>query len=186
MPLKQASFNFDFEPEEKPAEPEKPSMLAEPLPELEKMQTGEPIDVEFRGAKPGTDRKSTRGRIRISDMNAAAVLAEIPDDETIAQKRYYSIGEVSVMFKVNASLLRFWESEFSILKPKKNGKGDRFFRPEDIRNLKLIYHLLRERKYTIEGARDFMKNSRNAERKFELIDSLKSLRGFLLELKANA
>lgn len=130
-------------------------------------------------------KKSTRGRMKLSDMDADNVLQEIPDDETLAQKSYYSIGEVSTMFQVNQSLLRFWETEFSILKPKKNGKGDRFYRPEDIRNLKMIYHLLRERKYTIDGAREFMKNSKHAERKFELINSLKSLKNFLTELKAN-
>jgi DNA-binding transcriptional MerR regulator len=88
------------------------------------------------------------------------------------------------MFKVNHSLIRFWENEFDILKPKKNGKGDRFFRPEDVKNLKLIYHLLRERKYTIEGAKEFLKNNKYAEKKFEIIESLKNLRGFLFELKA--
>jgi DNA-binding transcriptional MerR regulator len=88
------------------------------------------------------------------------------------------------MFKVNHSLIRFWENEFDILKPKKNGKGDRLFRPEDVKNLKLIYHLLRERKYTIDGAKEFLKKSKNADSKFETIESLKNLRSFLHELKA--
>jgi DNA-binding transcriptional MerR regulator len=98
---------------------------------------------------------------------------------------YYSIGTVADMFKVNQSLLRFWENEFDILKPKKNGKGDRLFRPEDVKNLKLIYHLLRERKYTLEGAKDFLKHNKKAEQRFAMIESLKKMKGFLNELKAN-
>jgi DNA-binding transcriptional MerR regulator len=87
------------------------------------------------------------------------------------------------MFKVNHSLIRFWENEFDILKPKKNGKGDRFFRPEDIKNLKLIYSLLRERKFTIDGAKEFLKKNKHAEKKFEIIESMKNLQAFLHELK---
>ena len=109
-------------------------------------------------------KKNTRGRMKLSDMDGAVDLVEVPDDEQLFQKRYYNIGVVSEMFKVNVSLIRFWENEFDILKPKKNGKGDRLFRPEDIKNLQLIYHLLREKKYTIEGARDFLKkNKKNSE-----------------------
>jgi len=88
------------------------------------------------------------------------------------------------MFQVNASLLRYWESEFDILKPRKNRKGDRFFRPDDIKNLQRIHHLLRERKYTIEGARAFLKASRKSGEKFEAVETLKKIKGFLLELKA--
>jgi DNA-binding transcriptional MerR regulator len=89
------------------------------------------------------------------------------------------------MFKVNASLIRYWENEFDILQPKKNAKGDRHFRPEDVKNLKLIHHLLRERKYTIEGAKEFLKNNKTAAEKFEMIKSLQKLKSFLLELKAS-
>ncbi|MDQ2720336.1 MAG: MerR family transcriptional regulator [Bacteroidota bacterium] len=89
------------------------------------------------------------------------------------------------MFKENTSLIRYWENEFSILKPKKNKKGDRFFRPEDIKNLKMIYHLLRERKYTIEGAKEFLKNNKAAGEKHEMIESLEKIKLFLLELKNN-
>jgi DNA-binding transcriptional MerR regulator len=87
------------------------------------------------------------------------------------------------MFKVNISLIRFWEKEFDILKPKLNGKGDRHFRPEDIKNLKLIYHLLREKKYTIEGARDFLKKNKKSEAVFGVIEDLKKLKLFLNDLK---
>jgi DNA-binding transcriptional MerR regulator len=118
-------------------------------------------------------------------MDLVVDLVEVPDDEILFQKRYYSIGAVSAMFKVNVSLIRFWENEFDILKPKKNGKGDRLFRPEDVKNLQLIYHLLREKKYTIEGARDFLKKNKKNSETFVVIESLKKTKAFLLQLKAN-
>ena len=185
MPLKQASFNFEFVPETSPQAPGKPVEHVE-------QKKSEPIrDLTGPSAPPAVRdaiqelKKSSRGRLKIGEVDAETILRNLPDDETLNQKNYYGIGEVSEMFQVNPSLLRFWETEFNVLKPKKNGKGDRLYRPEDIRNLKMIYHLLRERKYTIDGARDFMKNSKYAERKFELINSLKSLKNFLHELKAN-
>ena len=135
--------------------------------------------------KKKTNIKQTRGRMSLKDMDAGADLIEVPEDEVLFEKMYYSIGTVAGMFKVNQSLIRFWENEFDVLKPKKNGKGDRLFRPEDVKNLKLIYHLLRERKYTIEGAKDFIKNNKKADEKFAMIESLKKLKGFLSELKAN-
>ena len=122
--------------------------------------------------------------MRLKEMNAGTDLIEIPEDEILFQKSYYTIGTVAEMFKVNQSLIRLWEKEFDILKPRKNGKGDRLFRPEDVKNLKLIFHLLRERKYTMEGAREFLKQNKRAEEKFALIESLKKLKGFLQELKA--
>ncbi len=193
MALKQIAFNFDFLPEaeEKPVEKLTPpkqvfAVQEEPI-EIDVAPTPaivvEPI-VVAKNATSTEKRKSTRGRMKISDMSASVELIDIPNDEALFSKRYYSIGLVSEMFKVNHSLIRFWENEFDILKPKKNGKGDRLFRPEDIKNLKLIHHLLRERKYTIEGAKEFLKKGKNAEKKFEMIESLKNLRGFLHELKA--
>lgn len=131
------------------------------------------------------NRKQTRGRMSLKDMDAGVDLIEIPEDAVLFEKSYYPIGTVAEMFKVNQSLIRFWENEFDILKPKKNGKGDRLFRPEDVKNLKLIYSLLRERKYTIEGAKEFLKNNKKADEKFAMIESLKKLKGFLNELKAN-
>ncbi|MDQ2862466.1 MAG: MerR family transcriptional regulator [Bacteroidota bacterium] len=112
-------------------------------------------------------------------------LIEIPEDKILFQKQYYSIGDVAMMFKENTSLIRYWENEFSILKPRKNRKGDRFFRPEDVKNLKMIYHLLRERKYTIDGAKEFLKNNKAAGEKHEMIESLEKIKSFLLELKNN-
>ncbi len=129
--------------------------------------------------------KSTRGRKSIKQVEAEADLIEIPEDEVLFQKQYYSMGEVAEMFRVNHSLLRFWENEFDIIQPRKNRKGDRYFRPVDIKNLHLIYHLLRQRKYTIEGAKDFLKNSKKAEEKFATIRKLEQVKNFLLELKAS-
>jgi DNA-binding transcriptional MerR regulator len=145
----------------------------------------EPIVITEPRIKKKTNKKSTRGRMSLKDMDAGVDLIEIPEDEILFQKLYYPIGTVSEMFKVNQSLIRFWENEFDILKPKKNGKGDRLFRPEDVKNLKLIYHLLRERKYTLEGAKDFLKHNKKAEQRFAMIESLKKIKGFLHELKAN-
>ena len=128
--------------------------------------------------------KSLRGRKSLKSYDTDADFLQIPDDEDLFKKSYYSIGDVAAMFNVNVSLIRYWENEFDILKPKKNAKGDRHFRPEDVKNLKLIYHLLRERKYTIEGAKEFLKTNKRALEKFEMIKSLQKLKSFLLELKA--
>ena len=129
--------------------------------------------------------KSGRGRKSIRQIAEEADLIQIPEDEILFLKQYYTMGEVAEMFRVNQSLLRFWEAEFSILQPKKNKKGDRYFRPVDIKNLHLIYHLLRQRKYTIEGAKDFLKKNSKAEEKFETIKKLEEVKRFLLELKAS-
>ncbi len=129
--------------------------------------------------------KSGRGRKSIRQVSEEADLILIPEDEILFQKQYYTMGEVAEMFRVNQSLLRFWEAEFSILQPKKNKKGDRYFRPVDIKNLHLIYHLLRQRKYTIEGAKDFLRSNSGAEEKFVTIKKLEEIKNFLLEMKAN-
>jgi DNA-binding transcriptional MerR regulator len=129
--------------------------------------------------------KSTRGRKSLKDFDAEADLIHIPEDEVLFQRQYYSIGEVSAMFNVNPSLLRFWESEFDIIQPRKNRKGDRHFRPIDIKNLQLIYDLLRRRKLTIEGAKEFLKNNKKSKDNFEMIQSLQKIRSFLLELKSS-
>jgi DNA-binding transcriptional MerR regulator len=145
---------------------------------LKKNETKEAVKQQI---KP----KSNRGRKSIKEFHTVVNELEIPEDEILFQKQYYSIGDVAAMFKENTSLIRYWENEFSILKPKKNKKGDRFFRPEDIKNLKMIYHLLRERKYTIEGAKEFIKNNKAAGEKHEMIESLEKIKSFLIELKNN-
>ncbi len=142
-------------------------------------------DDEVLSADPILKIKSGRGRKSIRQISEEADLIQIPEDEILFQKQYYTMGEVAEMFRVNQSLLRFWEAEFSVLQPKKNKKGDRYFRPVDIKNLHLIYHLLRQRKYTIEGAKDFLKKNSKAEEKFETIKKLEEVRHFLLEMKAN-
>lgn len=126
-----------------------------------------------------------RGRKSQKLYAAEADLVNIPEDDILFQKQYYSIGEVSQMFQVNASLLRFWESEFDIIKPRKNRKGDRHFRPVDIKNLQLIYDLLRRRKLTIDGARDFIRNNKKSQERFTMIQSLQKIKGFLLEVKSS-
>ena len=142
------------------------------------------LDIPVAQAPPQRPAKSTRGRKSLKQSSAEADLIDIPDDETLFLKQYYSMGEVAGMFRVNQSLLRFWETEFSILQPRKNKKGDRHFRPVDIKNLHLIYHLLRQRKYTIEGAKEFLKKNKKAEERFEAIKRLEQVKGFLLEWKA--
>jgi DNA-binding transcriptional MerR regulator len=125
-----------------------------------------------------------RGRKSLKQVAAEAILIEIPGDDILFSKQYYTMGEVSEMFRVNQSLLRFWETEFDILQPRKNKKGDRYFRPVDIKNLHLIYHLLRQKKYTIEGAKDFLKKNKKAEERFEVVNRLQEIKLFLLEWKA--
>lgn len=75
----------------------------------------------------------------------------------LPDKRYYRIGEVAKAFNVNASLIRFWDKEFDVIKPKKNNKGNRLFTQEDIQNLQMIYHLVKEKGFTLDGARKKLK-----------------------------
>ncbi|MFT5668510.1 MAG: DNA-binding transcriptional MerR regulator [Vicingaceae bacterium] len=99
-------------------------------------------------------------------------------------KMYYSIGEVSKMFNVNTSLIRFWEKEFSILKPKKNAKGNRLFTQKDVDNLHVIFNLVKERGFTLDGAKKKMKeNKDDSLNEVEMLKSLKKVRSFLLDLK---
>lgn len=110
----------------------------------------------------------------------------MPYKEKEITKVYYSIGEVAKMFDVSTSLVRFWESEFTILKPKKNKKGDRFFTLKDIDNLKLIYHLVKERGYTLKGAKKkLQENKEDTVNAFEVTEQLKKIREFLVEIKRN-
>lgn len=107
------------------------------------------------------------------------------EEDQDSEKLYYTIGEVADLFKVNTSLIRFWEKEFEVLQPKKNKKGNRLFTREDLQNLKLIYHLVKERGYTLEGARKKLKGNRNdLEQQVQLRESLLKIRGFLENLKS--
>lgn len=104
--------------------------------------------------------------------------------EKPVEKLYYSIGEVVEMLGINASALRYWEKEFDILKPKKNGKGDRFYTKEEIEKVKLINHLIRERGFTTEGARAQLKSgTKQVEKTAQIVNKLKSIKGFLEQLK---
>jgi len=99
-------------------------------------------------------------------------------------KRYYSIGELAKAFDVNASLIRFWDKEFDILKPKKNAKGNRMFTPEDVKNLQLIYHLVKERVFTLDGAKTHLKEGQKKTLdKFEIISKLESIKMQLTNIK---
>jgi DNA-binding transcriptional MerR regulator len=194
MALHQIAFDFDSIPPAAPKSEAKPveekvvaienNTVFEKEPEIIDLTTIA-AEEEVTTPKKKSNKKQTRGRMSLKDMDAGVDLIEVPEDAVLFEKMYYPIGSVAEMFKVNQSLVRFWENEFDILKPKKNGKGDRLFRPEDVKNLKLIYHLLRERKYTLEGAKEFLKNNKKADEKFAMIEQLKKLKGFLNELKAN-
>lgn len=108
----------------------------------------------------------------------------VPYKEKEIEKKYFTIGEVADDMGVSTSLIRFWEGEFDIIKPKKNRKGNRQFTKEDIKNVKLIYHLVKEKGFTLQGARDFISSDVNqATDRLELIESLKRVRSFLESLK---
>ena len=102
----------------------------------------------------------------------------------LPEKRYYSIGEVAKAFGVNASLLRFWEKEFDVIKPKKNAKGTRKFTPEDIKNLQLIFHLVKERGFTLEGAKTHLKEEKKKTLdNFDIIRKLEGIKTQLIKIK---
>ncbi|GAO28174.1 MerR family transcriptional regulator [Geofilum rubicundum] len=108
----------------------------------------------------------------------------MPYKEPKIEKLYYTIGEVSKMFDVNTSLIRFWEKEFDIIKPHKNKKGNRLFTPQDIDNFHLIYHLVKEKGMTLKGAEKKLKeNRKDTIENFEVIKRLKEIRETLVEIK---
>jgi len=212
--FKQITFDFFAPPEEQPAPAATPvaeepvaSIINDEAPapmrevEIDVVYTSEPEPGEQTPASADEDevaeeeviiavkekkaRTSTRGRRSLKETALSAELMEIPEDEVLFQKQYYAIGEVATMFREKQSLIRYWETEFDILQPRKNRKGDRYFRPVDVKNLALIYDLLRRRKFTIEGAKDFLKKNKKAEEKFAMIQSLEKIRSFFLELKAS-
>lgn len=149
------------------------------------------IVVKVKKEKPSKKVKEIkvpgkRGRKSFKEMDAAVDLIDIPTDDMLKQKLYYSISEVASWFKVNTSLLRYWENEFDILQPRKTRKGDRLFRVEDIKNLQLIYLLLRQRKFSIEGAKAYLKSNKNKiDTETVLVQTLGNFKKFLLELKSS-
>ena len=186
-PLSQITFDFSSEEEkdikitghEMPEEQQETMVQEEIDPRLE------PEDVITTVVEALEKRRSPRGRLSLKEIHLNADLIQIPPDEILFQKQYYSIGEVSKWFRVNQSLIRYWETEFDILEPRKNRKGDRFFRPIDVKNLVLIHDLLRRRKFTIEGAKEFLKKNKKVDEKFKMIKSLEKIKGFFNELKAS-
>ena len=166
-----SDVNIRVKVKEKPQQ----AALVKPTPLAAKRVASEPVS-----------HLQKRGRKSHKDLDASVDLINIPDEETLKQKLYYGISEVADWFNVNVSQIRFWENEFDILQPRKTKKGDRLFRAEDIKNLELIYHLIRQRKFSIEGAKTYLKNNKQkADINFELVQSLTKFRSFLLELKAN-
>lgn len=104
----------------------------------------------------------------------------------MAEKLYYSMGEVAEMFDVNPSLLRHWETQFSVLRPKRNKKGNRLFTPQDVENLKRIYHLVKECGMTLDGAKRALRHQPSgdaADRESELLERLQRIRALLLEVR---
>ena len=108
----------------------------------------------------------------------------MPYKEREISKMYYTMGEVSILFDVNQSLIRFYEKEFDVLQPKKNKKGNRYFTPEDIDNLKIIFHLIRDKGYTLNGAKEYLKNNMtDSKDNYKVISSLENLKRFLIEVR---
>ncbi len=102
----------------------------------------------------------------------------------LPEKRYYGIGEVAKAFGVNTSLIRFWEKEFDVLQPKKNAKGNRKFTPQDIKNLQLIYHLVKERGFTLDGAKTHLKEEKHKTlSNFDVIEKLQRVKAELIKIK---
>jgi len=167
----------------------KQSLQSETLIEASPVTLEENVSTINETGAAGIDQRpqkplSKRGRPSLKEIDINADLVQIPPDEILFEKQYYSIGQVAKWFRVNQSLVRYWETEFDILEPRKNRKGDRFFRPVDVKNLLLIYDLLRRRKFTLEGAKEYLKNAKKAEEKFAMIQSLEKIKAFFLELKA--
>jgi len=155
------------------------------LPNNEQFQES---DLSVVSITPNTFNKNVslkkRGRKSFASMDAEMGTLKVPSSEELLQKLYYPIGEVAGWFNVNTSLLRYWEKEFKQLQPRKTRKGDRLFRAQDIEFLKQIYYLLREKKYSIEGAKNYLKNNKEkADKDISLLNSLRDIKTFLIFLR---
>ncbi|MBZ5858625.1 MerR family transcriptional regulator [Flavihumibacter profundi] len=203
-PYQQISLNFGFE---EPAAPEVSVTPDKEIPRAKEVRTAvdkAPVKIPLVDEstvltirkKPGRKEKEKawksatsgkRGRKSLKDIAAEVDLIEIPADEQLYSKQYYSIGDVANMFRMNPSLIRTWSNEFAgMLHPRKNRKGDRHFRPDDVKFLHLIYHLIRVRKFTLEGAKEHLKlQKKKTEKQFAVIQALQNFKSFLLELKTN-
>jgi DNA-binding transcriptional MerR regulator len=153
--------------------PADPPQVAETVPDVETSVTVIPAPSAL---------KRNRRQPRHASRETSAII-ELPPDEVLYTRQYYGIGEVAAMFQVKVSVLRYWESEFDILDLRKNRKGDRFFRPDDIKTVRLIYHLLRERRFTIEGAREYIRQNTRGRERVEAIETLRRIRSFLVGIR---
>ena len=135
---------------------------------------------------PGSPGSATVGiPVCFLYLAAESYLFRMTTSERKSRKIYYTMGEVSEMFDVNASLIRFWETKFDILRPQKNKKGNRLFSPADVENLKLIYHLVKERGMTLDGAARCLKQNKGTiSRDAELLERLQRVRALLEEVRA--
>lgn len=176
---------------EVPAVPEKetPVKNEEPRPRVETVYDS--IVKRKRGRPRKTTKdaipkvKAKRGRKPYNEVFVKVDLTNVPEDDILKEKLYHPIGEVARWFGITISQLRAWENEFDILQPRKNKKGDRLFRFEDIQNLKTIYYLLRNKKLGIEAAKDYLKANRHkTDTQVQLKESLLNFKTFLLEIKA--
>lgn len=145
-------------------------------------QTG--IFLEIKPESPEKP-KSGRGRKATRDLPANADQVIIPEDPILFSKPFYGIGEVAAMFRITTSQIRYWESEFDNLEPRKNAKGETFYRPEDIKSLQDIHDLLRNKKLSVEAARARLRKTDTSHQKQEVIRQLEQLKRFLQEMKAD-
>jgi len=186
---------FEAAPEQEPQVAIPPVVPARPVPApvavVPVEQTVTVTVVEERPAprlkkkRPVQIPAGKRGRKSFRDMDAEVDLIAVPPDEVLKEKLYYPISEVASWFRVNTSLLRFWENEFDIIQPRKTRKGDRLFRVEDIKNLQVIYYLLRQRKFSIDGAKKYLAANKNEiDKQYQLVQSLTRFRSLLLEMKS--
>ena len=145
-----------------------------------------PLNEKPAHKKEAKESLSKRGRKSIKALTQDAKMIELPSDDELNKKLYHSISEVSEMFGVNPSLLRYWETEFKQINPRKNKKGDRFYTVADIKTLQMIYFLLRQRKYTIEGAKDYLNKYKDeAAARYTMVEKLQQIKSFLLSIKAD-
>lgn len=186
---------FEAAPEPKPQAAIPPVEPAKPVPApVAVVPVEQPVAVSIVEERPAARLKKKRpvqiptgkrGRKSFRDMDAEVDLINVPPDEVLKEKLYYPISEVASWFRVNTSLLRFWENEFDIIQPRKTRKGDRLFRVEDIKNLQVIYYLLRQRKFSIDGAKKYLAANKNEiDKQYQLVQSLTRFRSLLLEMKS--
>lgn len=152
-------------------------------PDVSREPEAEPILTESE--PPASAPKVRRSRKPQRQAAKVSTTVELPPDDILYARQYYGIGEVAAMFQVKVSVLRYWESEFEVLDLRKNRKGDRFFRPDDIKTVWLIHHLLRERRFTIEGAREYIRRNARGRERVEAIEVLRRIRGFLVGIRAS-